>query len=231
MPCLIVCDQADEAALLTFMLKRAGLDVRAAVDLDHAMALVLQAPPELLLLATRAEAITPLVRRVRRDSETCLVVVPRLWDEDDVCEALDAGADAVLPRPYGARVLVGQLRALLRRTRGTSLGVLPSFVLGALHLDPSTRTVQVDGRPPRRLTQLEFRLLYVLMLHHGQTVPAEVIVERVWGYDADAGTELIRGLVRRLRAKVEPDPRHPRFVITEPAIGYRLEVGDTQPHV
>jgi len=222
MPCLIVSDQTDEAALLTFLLKRAGLDVRVATDLDRAMEQVLQAPPELLLLATRAEAITPLVRRVRRDSETCLVVLPRRWDEDDVCDALEAGADAVYARPYSPRVLVGQLRALLRRSRGTSLGVLPSFVLGALRLDPSTRTVQVGERPPRRLTQLEFRLLYVLMLHHGQTVPAEVIVERVWGYDADAGTELVRGLVRRLRAKVEPDPRHPRYVVTEPAIGYRL---------
>jgi len=70
---------------------------------------------------------------------------------------------------------------------------------------------------------LDLGLLYVLMLHHGQTVPADVAVERVWGYDADAGTELVRGLVRRLRSKIEPDPRRPRYVITEPALGYRLE--------
>ena len=66
---------------------------------------------------------------------------------------------------------------------------------------------------------LDLGLLYVLMLHHGQTVPADVAVERVWGYDADAGTELVRGL----RSKIEPDPRRPWYVITEPALGYRLE--------
>jgi len=223
MQCTIVCDQADEAALLTFVLKRASIDARTAPNLDQAMAQLLQAPPDLLLLAARADAVTPLVRRVRRDSEVCLAVLPSRWDEDDVCDALEAGADAVYARPYSARVLVGQLRALLRRSRGTSLSVLPSFVLGALTLDPSTRIVHVEGHASRRLTQLEFRLLYVLMLHHGQTVPADVIVERVWGYDADAGTELVRGLVRRLRSKIEPDPRRPRYVITEPALGYRLE--------
>jgi len=81
-----------------------------------------------------------------------------------------------------------------------------------------------DGAPSRRLTPLEFRLLYTLMLHRGQTLPNEVIVERVWGYSGEGSSVLVRGLIRRLRAKVETDPRHPQYIALVPGVGYRLDV-------
>jgi len=101
---------------------------------------------------------------------------------------------------------------------------LPSLVAGPVRLDPGMRMVQVDARPERRLTQLEFRLLQTLMQYPGRTVPTGTIVERVWGFDGAGGLELVRGLVRRLRSKLEVDPRRPQFIITDPGIGYRLEV-------
>jgi DNA-binding response OmpR family regulator len=90
-------------------------------------------------------------------------------------------------------------------------------------LDPATRTVQVADRPPHRLTHLEFRLLYTLMLHRGHIMSTENIVERVWGYTGRGDRELVRGLVRRLRAKVEPDPRSPTFIVTVPSVGYSFD--------
>ena len=75
----------------------------------------------------------------------------------------------------------------------------------------------------RRLTQLEFRLLYTLMTHRGQVIPSENIVENVWGYSGEGSKELVRGLVQRLRSKVEPEPRHPRYITTVPGVGYRFD--------
>jgi DNA-binding response OmpR family regulator len=224
MQVLVVCSQADEASLLLYALRRAEIEATAMPELERAMQAFVDSPTDLVLLGLRQGPLAVPVRRVRRDSQVPLVVIARAWDEDELCEALAAGADVALARPYSLRVLVEQVKALLRRCAGTPLSLLPSFRLGELCLDPATRTVQLEGHPVRRLTQLEFRLLYLLMLHRGQTVPTDIIVERVWGYEADAGPELVRGLVRRLRTKVEPDPRVPRYIVTDPAIGYRLDL-------
>ena len=102
--------------------------------------------------------------------------------------------------------------------------VLPTLDLGSIRLDPSTRSVSVQGREPQRLTQLEFRLLYALMMNRGQVLPTELIVEKVWGYTDEGNRELVRGLVSRLRHKIEPDPEHPVFLETHPGIGYRFVV-------
>ena len=221
---LVVCDSADEGAILSFALKREGVVVTPASDLEEAMRASIAGPVDLVVLSLRQGSLAAQVRRVRRDSEACLVLVSGRSDDDDFCEAFQAGADAIIPRPYSVRVLTMQIKALLRRSRGTTLSTLPSFRLGKLTLDPSTRTAQIEGQTTRRLTQLEFRLLYVLMLHHGQTLPTETVVERVWGYDGEGDTELVRGLVRRLRVKLEPDPKHPQYIITVPTLGYRIEI-------
>jgi DNA-binding response OmpR family regulator len=94
-----------------------------------------------------------------------------------------------------------------------------------LSLDPATRTVQVVGQPPRRLTHLEFRLLYTLMVNRGQVLSTETIVEHVWGYTGQGDRDLVRGLIRRLRLKVELEPGKPVYILTVPGVGYSF----TQP--
>jgi DNA-binding response OmpR family regulator len=140
--------------------------------------------------------------------------------EETHYELLEAGADLVIPRPFSARLLIAQVRALLRRSGGVPLSSLPILSLANLTLDPATRTVQVTGQPSRRLTHLEFRLLYALMIHRGQVLPTETIVEQVWGYTGQGDKELVRGLVHRLRTKVELDPGNPRYILTIPGVGY-----------
>jgi len=112
---------------------------------------------------------------------------------------------------------------------------VPPFLLSpldleAVRLDPATRTVSVSGHEPQRLTQLEFRLLYVLMTNREHVVPAEIIVERVWGYTGDGNRDLVRGLVSRLRRKVEPDPDGPSFIQTIPGTGYRFSLAEESEH-
>jgi DNA-binding response OmpR family regulator len=146
-------------------------------------------------------------------------------EEDIHYRLLESGADLVVARPFGARLLIAQVRALLRRAGSVPLFSLPTLTIAGLALDPASRTVQIVGQSQKRLTHLEFRLLYTLMIHGGQILPIETIVEQVWGYNGRGDKELVRGLVRRLRTKVERDPRHPRYILTAPGVGYSFTSG------
>jgi two-component system response regulator RpaA len=133
---------------------------------------------------------------------------------------LDSGIDLILFRPVSPRLLRAQIKALMRRVSGMPLTILPTLSVGPVNLDPSTRAVEVAGCDPRRLTHLEFRLLYTLMMHEGQIMSVDQLVERVWGYSGDKDHDLTRNLVRRLRSKLEPDPKNPQYLITAPGLGY-----------
>jgi two-component system alkaline phosphatase synthesis response regulator PhoP len=148
-------------------------------------------------------------------------------DEDMHHALLEAGADLVICRPFSARLLIAQVQALMRRAGTVPLFSLPTLSQAGLTLDAANRTVEVAGWRSRRLTHLEFRLIYTLMTHRGQVLPPEVIVERVWGYSGRGDKELVRGLVSRLRAKVEPEPKRPRFIHTVPGVGYAFDPDET----
>jgi DNA-binding response OmpR family regulator len=139
------------------------------------------------------------------------------------CALLETGADLVVHRPFSARLLMAEVQALMRRAGTVPLFSLPALSQAGLTLDAANRTVEVAGWRSRRLTHLEFRLLYTLMTHRGQVLPTDVIVERVWGYSGRGDKELVRGLVSRLRAKIEPEPRQPRFIRTVPGVGYAFD--------
>jgi DNA-binding response OmpR family regulator len=223
---LLCAQDPDEAAILSLVLQRAGLFVSGASRLESAVKLSQEQPTKLVLLASRENAPTAQVRRLRSEAQAPLIViVPQLSEETNI-ELLEAGADLVIMRPFSARLLIAQVRALLRQTEGITVSGLPTLQIANLTLDPATRSVQVNGDDPRRLTHLEFRLLYTLMVHRGQVMTAEVLVEHVWGYTGQGDRDLVRGLVRRLRTKVEPDPRQPCYVITVPGVGYSFAPQD-----
>jgi DNA-binding response OmpR family regulator len=220
---LLICQNPDERALLSLILQRAGLAVTTAGVLDRALDTWQERPADLILIATAGDPVDQ-VRRTRAETNVPIVQIPDgVIGEESHFQILELGADLVVPRPYGARLLIAQVRALMRRAGNVPLSELPTLSLAGLTLDPSARTVEVQGYPPRRLTHLEFRLLYNLMIHRGQILPVEVIVERVWGYSGQGDRELVRGLVSRLRAKVEPEPRSPRFILTLPGVGYSFD--------
>lgn len=217
---LLTAEDADESAILSLVLQRVGLAVNTAKDLDLAMKRWSDRPADIILLALHNLSPLDQVQRVRAETEAPLLLVVSGVDEEQHYALLKAGADLVVARPFSARLLIAQVEALLRRAGGMPLFGLPTLSLSGLTLDPATRTVEVPDRPSRRLTHLEFRLLYTLMTHRGQILPAEAIVERVWGYSGEGSRELVRGLTSRLRAKVEPDPRQPRYILTVPGVGY-----------
>lgn len=216
---LLLTQNADEKAVLSLLLQRAGLAVTTANDLERAMKTWFDRPADLILLAIGGDPLAHL-HRIRAETEVPVVILLDQSPEELHYQLLEGGADLVITRPFSTRLLIAQMRALLRRAGNVPLSSLPTLSLGGLTLDPIARTVQLPGQPTRRLTHLEFRLLHNLMVHHGQVLTTETIVERVWGYSGQGDKELVRGLVSRLRAKVEPEPRNPQYIQTVPGVGY-----------
>jgi DNA-binding response OmpR family regulator len=177
-------------------------------------------PTDLILLAVCDPSPQDQVRLVRAEAQVPLITVVDSLDEGLHFALLEMGSDLVIARPFSARLLIARVRALLRRAGSVPLFSLPTLHIACLTLDPATRTVKVSDLPSKQLTHLEFRLLYTLMVHRGQVLPADTIVERVWGYSGRGDRELVRGLISRLRSKVEEDARHPSYILTVPGVGY-----------
>lgn len=226
MHALLIAQNADETAVLSLVLQRGGLTVARADVLEPILQTGPEKPVDFIVLAPREGPPVAQVRRLRSQTQVPLIIVSSRIDEETHIDLLEAGADLVVPRPFSARLLITQIRALMRRTQDVSFFTVPALTVAGLTLDPATRTVQVEGQPPRRLTHLEFRLLHTLMIHRGQVLPTEVLVEHVWGYSGEGDRDLVRGLVSRLRAKVEADPRAPRYVTTSPGVGYSFDRQD-----
>ncbi len=223
---LLIAEDPDEAAVLSLVLQRAGLAVTSSTDLERAMQSWAERPADIILVALRPSDPLAQVRRVRTETEAALALVVEPIEEREHCALLENGADLVVTRPFSVRLLIAQVRALLRRTGSVPLFSLPTLNLSGLTLDPATRMIQLEGQSPRRLTHLEFRLLYTLMIHRDQVLPTDAIVERVWGYSGEGDRDLVRGLISRLRAKVEVDPRNPQYILTAPDIGYTFRGDD-----
>jgi DNA-binding response OmpR family regulator len=224
MQAVIVIDEIEEREILNLVLRQAGVATVRSSDVLGIASLVQAHDIDLLLLAS-ADGIqlATAVSTVREVTQCPLLLLTDPLSEAVQCDLLDAGADLVIQRPYAPRLLTRYLKMLLRRAGASATAFLPIIELYDIALDPATRSVQVNGRKPERLTPLEFRLLYLLMTNAGQVLGIDLIVERVWGYAAEGNRELVRGLVRRLRRKIEPNPNQPLYIHNLPGIGYRFD--------
>ncbi len=222
MQALVFCPSAEEGAILSLILQQTGFSVRSIRTLEQASDQWPQKPPELILLVVSSDlqSASHTIQNLRAQTLTNIIVISEAVSESIHVDWLEQGADLVIQKPYSNRILIAEIRALLRRTAGMPFFSLPILTQSGLLLDPSLRTISVRHAEPIHLTQLEFRLLFTLMTHAGQIIPNANIVEHVWGYSGEGSQELVRGLVKRLRAKIEPDPKKPQFVLTEPGIGY-----------
>lgn len=225
---LLVPRDPDEGAVLALALQRANFMVIQARDLKKALQSWLERPADLILLAPSEGDPLSYVRQIRAETAVPLVLILDPISESLHCALLEAGADLIVTRPFSVPILIAQLKALVRRASGAAPQKAPSWSAAGLTLDHINRTVEIKGKAPIRLTHLEFRLLHTLMLHKDQVLPVETIVERVWGYTGRGDRELVRGLISRLRAKIEPDPHHPRYIHTIPGVGYSFSPPDEE---
>lgn len=222
MQALLYCPHNDEAAVLSVILQQAGFSIRSIRNLEQSISQWPDQPSELILLVlpTRQAETKQHISQLRAQTLSSIIIISDTVTEDAHVDCLQAGADLVIQRPYSNRILLAEIKALMRRTAGVPFFTLPILSQSQLMLDPSVRVARYAQREPVHLTQLEFRLLYTLMTHAGQIIPTANIVEHVWGYSGDGSQELVRGLIKRLRSKIEPDPKKPVLILTEPAIGY-----------
>lgn len=222
MQAMLFSPHLEEASVLTLLLQRVGFNVRTVHNLDQSVDAWPEQPADFVLITLPEDIPKALkhIEQVRLHTVIPICIISDPINESLQVDILEAGADVVILRPYGVRFLHAQIKALLRRSAGIPFFSLPTLTQKDVVLDPSIRTVKVGDNQAKRLTQLEFRLLYTLMTNVGQIIPTDQIVEYVWGYSGEGNRELVRGLVQRLRSKVEPEPRKPEYILTEPGIGY-----------
>lgn len=221
---IVIAEDEENRDILGFILRNTGLSVARSANAGLVTRSLLESPADLLVIApeTAVQAIED-VTKLRTISQSPLLVLVETLPESAHCQLLDAGADLVLKRPFSSRVLIRYVRMLLRRAGSIPVSVLSTVQAGGVMLKPESHTVHLPGKDPQRLTLLEFRLLYILMTNTNQVIPVDMIVDRVWGYEGQGNRELVRGLVRRLRRKIEPNPKEPIYIQNLPGVGYRFE--------
>ncbi len=225
MQTVIIAEDADEKEILSFILRKSGLAVAISSDLKRVLDSWTDHPADLMIIVVKEGQVPEkVVEEVRVSSQVPLLMLVESLTDKIFCSLLHRGADAVLSYPVSPQMLAAQAIALMRRSNNVPGFVLPTLELDEIALDPSTRTVTVIGESPRRLTRLEFRLLYTLMTNRGRVVPMDVIVEHVWGYSGEGNEDLVRGLISRLRRKIEPNGETDRFIETIPSVGYRFTI-------
>lgn len=225
MQAFVVTQQVEESASLKVGLQSVGFLVKSVKDPVDLIEQWPDSPIDLVVISVEmnCERIIASVSQIRNQTNAAIIVVGELLREKQQIELYNAGADYVLQRPYSSAVLITQVKALMRRMTGVPYFALPTLSLQGIELDPALRMVSFESKPTQRLTQLEFRLLYALMTHHGQILSPEAIVETVWGYNDSGNRDLVRGLVKRLRSKIEDNSKNPVHIKTMPGVGYFFE--------
>jgi DNA-binding response OmpR family regulator len=227
MQAIVISEDEDDRDVLIYVLRKAGLAVASSASLERVLKTWTDHPADLLVLSSEGSSeLHKAIEDVRTMAQIPVIFIVEELSEKLYCDLLESGADVVLKRPVSPKVITAHVKAIMRRAFTIPSFVFPTLDLEEISLDPSTRTVKVGGKEPCRLTQLEFRLLYTLMTNRGQAIPLDVIVERVWGYSGKGNQDLVRGLVSRLRRKIEPEPGGQKFLETISGVGYRFVVDD-----
>lgn len=215
----------EERDTYAFALRQVGLGTQQRPRLTDAARGWAREPADLLLaLRPEPDDLQSAIDQLRAVSPAPMIALLDSPANQILLDAVRRGCDLVLELPVDPRLVAAYCLNLLRRSTGVPASALPALELPGLRVDPSGRTISVDGGEPVRLTQLEFRLLYLLVTHRGHVVATDDIVERVWGYAETGSPELVRGLVSRLRGKLQDPADRQRFVETHPGVGYRLRV-------
>jgi two-component system KDP operon response regulator KdpE len=220
-PRILVCDDEQQIIrALRVILRDAGYEALAANNGEEALDLAAVRPPEAAILDLMLPDIdgVEVTRRLREWSEMPILVLSAVGEEDRKVEALAAGADDYVTKPFGPRELVARLQAVLRRAQPESGE--PAISVDGLEIDLSARTVRRDGADIH-LTPTEFELLRVLVRNRGRLMTHRNLLVEVWGVRYEDDLQVLRAHIANLRRKIEPPGEHV-FIRTDPGVGYRF---------
>lgn len=221
---LVVEDEPQMRRFIRATLTSHGYRLLEAETASEALMMATTHNPELILLdlgLPDGDGIE-ITRRIREWSRTPIIVISARGREDDKVSALDGGADDYLTKPFGVNELLARMRVALRHSQtATSANVAQVMEFGELKIDLSRREVS-RGANPIHLTPIEYKLLVYLAQHAGKVLTHQQILKEVWGPVYANQAHYVRVHMAELRKKVEPNPARPKWLVTEPGVGYRL---------
>ncbi|GAA4204937.1 response regulator [Actinocatenispora rupis] len=227
---LVVDDEPQIVRALRINLTARGYEVAVAPDGRTALTVAARTRPDLVVLDLGLPDMegTDVLAGLRGWTDAPVIVLSGRTDSLDKVEALDAGADDYVTKPFGMDELLARMRAVTRRSAPATAE--PRIPIGEYVVDLAARRVVAadestsDGRPvDLRLTPTEWRMLEVLIRHPGQLVTKRTLLAEVWGPGYEREDNYLRLYMTQLRRKLEPDPHHPRHLLTEPGMGYRFQ--------
>jgi DNA-binding response OmpR family regulator len=230
MKILVVDDDRVVADLIVFTVRRAGYEAILASDAMSALRRWTEDQPDLLLLDINLPGTAQLkdgfaiCQHIRSQSDVPIILLTVRGEEDDIVHGLEAGADDYVLKPFSPRQLIARVQAVMRRGRSKDNSPSPAaFSIDGLNFNPKLREVSLAEDVTRSLTSLESRLLEALMLNAGHILTADDLISDVWGASG-GNSEMLRQLVRRLRAKIESDPTKPYYIQNLPGLGYTFRL-------
>ncbi|WP_024357152.1 response regulator transcription factor [Leucobacter chironomi] len=227
MKILIADDDPQLLRALRITLTAKGYEVLTAADGAEAVSLAADHRPELVLLdlgMPRLDGVE-VIQAIRGWSDTPILVVSGRAGAGDKVEALDAGADDYVVKPFSIEELLARIRALTRRQAGQETAPVVRF--GAVTIDLAAHTAveaAAGGERRIRLTPTEWQIMELLIRNAGKLVTRQMLLSRIWGTEHARDTGYLRLYLSQLRKKLEPDPSSPRYLLTEPGMGYRLQL-------
>lgn len=221
---LVVDDESQITRVLRHSLTAHRYNVRTAADGLSAIDTFRDWHPDLIITDLQMPEMNgiELCREIRKTSKVPIIVLSVKGEERTKVDALDAGADDYVLKPFGIDELLARVRAALRRSSDVPVEAALKFDDGDFMIDPSTRTVLVNGASVH-LTPTEFDLLVFLFQNRNKVITHRAILTAIWGGNYTEQTEYLRVFVGQLRKKVEKDPSQPRYLRTEPWVGYRFD--------
>jgi two-component system, OmpR family, response regulator RegX3 len=220
----MVEDEESFSDALSFQLRREGFEVEIAADGNDALTAFDRGGADIVLLDLMLPGLsgTEVCRALRARSAVPIIMVTARDAEVDKIVGLELGADDYVTKPFSSRELIARIRAVLRRGAEPE-ELLPSVVAaGPVRMDVERHTVSVDGHPVA-MPLKEFDLLELLLRNAGRVLTRGQLIDRVWGADYVGDTKTLDVHVKRLRAKIEPDPGTPKYLVTVRGLGYKFE--------
>jgi len=220
---ILVAD--DEPKIRMFIranLEARGYEVYLAQDGLEAIEMAERILPDVIILDVNMPRMDGIeaCRRIRQWADMPIIILSVRGDERDKVRALEEGADDYVTKPFGIEELIARVRVALRRSAGPAIAA-PVFTAGDLEVDLSRRVVKRKGQIVK-LTRTEYELLAYLTINHGKVLTHKELLHNVWGPEYGEEREYVRVFIAQLRRKIEDDLANPRFILTEPRIGYRF---------
>ncbi len=226
---LVIDDEPQIRRMLRTTLTGSGYQISDARSGEEGLERFRDFLPDLVIMDLNMPGLGGLnaCREIRIGSDVPIIILTVTNAESDKVEALDAGADDYVCKPFSMPELLARIRAALRRAPTSPEGGPHSFVSGDLEIDFDARKVRLKNKSVR-LTPKEYQILRFLISQGGKPVPHRQILQTVWGPDYGEESDYLRVFINHLRKKIEPNPAKPRYILTEPWVGYRFAVPPTE---